>query len=109
MADMTERDYVRVFVAANPLLVSHIANLLEAADIRVERRNLTLAGGAGELPPGECEPEVWVAPHNRCRAEALIQRSQKGDRQGPSWCCPGCGETLDDVFDACWRCGRPRL
>jgi hypothetical protein len=105
---MAELDYVRVFVAANPLLVSHIANLLESAGIPVERRNQTLGGAAGELPPGECEPEVWVAPHNRARAEGLIQLSQSGEAQGPSWRCPDCGELLDSVFDACWQCGQTR-
>lgn len=105
---MAERDYVRIFVDTNPLLASHMANLLESAGIPVERRNLTLAGGAGELPPGECEPEVWVAPHNRARAEVLIHNSQRGENQGLSWCCPGCSEWLDSVFDTCWQCGQAR-
>lgn len=105
---MAELDYVRVFVADNPLLVSHVANLLESAGIPVERRNQTLAGGAGELPPLECAPEVWVAPHNLTRAKALIHSSQEGDHQQSSWCCADCGERLDGVFDACWRCGHIR-
>ncbi|HSH49941.1 MAG TPA: DUF2007 domain-containing protein [Halomonas sp.] len=105
---MAELDFVRVFAAGNPLLVSHIANLLESAGIPVERRNQVLGGAAGELPPGECEPEVWVAPHNRSRAEALIQRSQDGGDQGPPWRCPGCGERLEGAFDTCWQCGQSR-
>ena len=24
------------------------------------------------------------------------------------WNCPNCGETIDDVFDACWKCGTNR-
>lgn len=105
---MAELDYVRVFVADNPLLVSHMANLLESAGIPVERRNLTLGGASGELPPSECEGEVWVAAHNRSRAEALIHDSQSGENQGPPWCCPVCGEWLDSVFDTCWQCGQAR-
>ncbi|TFH88331.1 DUF2007 domain-containing protein [Billgrantia azerbaijanica] len=105
---MTAPGYVRVFAHANALLVNHVGNLLEAAGIPVERRNLTLGGGAGELPPGECEPEVWVAPHNRARAEALIARAMRGESDAPDWSCPGCGERLEGVFDTCWNCGHSR-
>lgn len=105
---MNDFAFVRVFSHANPLLVGHVANLLEVAGIPVERRNLTLGGGAGELPPGDCEPEVWVAPHNRARAEALIHDALEGRVDRPAWTCPGCGERLEGAFDACWNCGRTR-
>ncbi|MFM9269293.1 DUF2007 domain-containing protein [Halomonas elongata] len=104
---MKEFDFVRVFAHSNPLLVSHVANLLESAGIPVERRNMTLGGASGELPPAECEPEVWVAPHNRARAEALIRETEEGKAR-PDWVCPGCGEALEGVFDRCWNCGRDR-
>lgn len=104
---MRDVDFVRVFAHTNPLLVSHVANLLESAGIPVERRNMTLGGASGELPPVECEPEVWVAPHNRARAEALIRETHE-EAMRPDWTCSGCGETLADVFDRCWNCGRDR-
>lgn len=98
--------YVRVFAHTNALLVSHMHNLLRAAGIPAELRNMTLGGAAGELPLGECEPEVWVAPHNAERAQALIRRSQEGEAApSPDWDCPRCGERLEGAFDACWRCG----
>lgn len=106
---MAELDYVRVFAHSNTLLVSHIHNVLVAAGIPAKLRNMTLGGGAGELPLGECEPEVWVAPHNRERAEALIRESLEGARGStPDWTCRQCGERLEGVFDTCWRCGTPR-
>lgn len=101
-------EYVRVFAHSNALLVSHVHNVLRAADIPAELRNMTLGGGAGELPLGECEPEVWVAPHNRERAEALIQDALEGVSERPDWTCPGCGEPLEGAFDACWNCGTQR-
>ncbi|WP_444678544.1 hypothetical protein [Halomonas sp. E19] len=61
-----------------------------------------------ELPLGECEPEVWVAAHDRERAEALIHASMTGTTGAPDWHCPGCGEALEGTFDACWRCGATR-
>lgn len=99
---------VRVFAHSNALLVSHVRNLLEAAGIPAQLRNMTLGGGAGELPLGECEPEVWVKPHNRERAEALIREALAGASEAPAWRCPDCGEPLDGVFDACWNCGALR-
>ncbi|MFW3614600.1 putative signal transducing protein [Billgrantia antri] len=100
--------YVRVFAHSNSLLVSHVRNLLAAAGIPVELRNMVLAGGAGELPLGECEPEVWVAEHNRERAESLIRDAMAGSTEQTEWRCSNCGETLDGVFEACWRCGTPK-
>ncbi len=101
-------DSVRVFAHSNGLLVSHMGNLLEAAGIPAQLRNMTLGGGAGELPLGECEPEVWVKPHNRARAEALIRDALSGESEAPAWRCPGCGEPQEGVFDACWHCGAGR-
>ncbi|MCE8032970.1 DUF2007 domain-containing protein [Billgrantia tianxiuensis] len=101
--------YVRVFAHSNALLVSHVRNLLVAAGIPVELRNMVLGGGAGELPLGECEPEVWVAEHNRKRAETLIRHAMTGSTEEAEWCCPNCGETLEGVFEACWRCGTSKV
>lgn len=97
--------YVRVFQHSNALLVSHVHNVLESAGVPCELRNMTLGGGAGELPLGECEPAVWIAPHNRARAESLMHDALHGPRApAPAWRCPQCGERLDGVFDTCWQC-----
>ncbi|MGM0536572.1 MAG: putative signal transducing protein [Pseudomonadota bacterium] len=100
--------YVRAFAHSNALLVSHVHNVLTAAGIPAELCNLTLGGGAGELPLGECEPEVWVAPHNLAQAERLIRQTLEGTTDRPAWRCPGCGECLDGVFDTCWNCATLR-
>ncbi|PMR76213.1 putative signal transducing protein [Billgrantia endophytica] len=105
---MAEFQYVRVFAHSNGLLVSHVRNVLAAAGISVELRNMTLGGGAGELPLGECEPEVWVAPHNREHAEAVIHVAMTGGGDRPAWTCPGCGEDLEGAFETCWQCGSAR-
>jgi len=100
--------YVRAFAHSNALLVSHVHNVLMAAGIPAELRNHALGGGAGELPLGECEPQVWVAPHNVPRAEALIRQTLEGGCERPAWTCAGCGERLDGAFDTCWNCGTHR-
>ncbi|MCW4152480.1 DUF2007 domain-containing protein [Halomonas sp. 18H] len=104
---MTAFGVVRVFAHSNPLLVGHVANLLEADGIPVERRNMTLGGAAGELPPMECEPEVWVAAQHQAWAESLIEQMRRRTSR-PGWVCPVCAEALDGVFDCCWNCGTDR-
>lgn len=102
-------DDVRVFRHPNALLVSHVHNVLASAGLVPTLRNMTLGGGAGELPPGECEPEVWVPAGHRLRAEALVEEALDGPAEPPpDWRCPACGEWLEGAFAACWRCGTAR-
>lgn len=100
---------VCLFAHSNALLVSHVRNVLEAAGIACELRNMALGGGAGELPLSECEPEVWVAAHDYMPAQTLLQEALHGPEDKLSaWRCRQCGETLDGVFDTCWQCGAAR-
>lgn len=105
---MASVEWVRVFSHSNALLVGHVHNLLCAAGIPCELRNMTLGGGAGELPLLECEPEVWVAGHNRYRAETLVHDALEKESAKPDWHCSRCGEQLEGAFDTCWKCGCPR-
>ncbi|RKR04466.1 putative signal transducing protein [Kushneria sinocarnis] len=106
---MAER--VRIFQHPDSLLVGHVRNLIERAGIPCELRNWMLAGGMGDLAPIDCEPELWVAPHNAERAEAVIAQWRRGDALAeglPDWQCPVCGEAHEGVFDRCWQCGGSR-
>ncbi|WP_136068975.1 putative signal transducing protein [Modicisalibacter radicis] len=100
---------VRLYQHANLLVVAHVRNLLESAGIACELRNTTLGGGAGELPPGDCEPAVWVERRQLAGAQALLDEAlTEPARPRQVWACPRCGECLDGVFDACWQCGTAR-
>lgn len=107
---------VRVFQHPNSLLVGHVRNLLEGADVICELRNWTLAGGMGDLAPIDCEPELWVAFDDAPRAEALIDQwrqsvevsSSPGARLSRGWRCQHCGEWHEANFDTCWQCGLER-
>lgn len=101
----------RVYSAHNPLLVGHMRNILELEGIRCQVRNMGLLGGAGELPPTEVWPELWVEREvDEERAERLIREAMDREEGGASWRCPGCGEELEPQFTTCWQCGsdRPR-
>ncbi len=58
----------RVFSSHNAVLVHHSRNLLEAEGIATEVRNQMLSSAMGELPPAECQAEVWVLRRRRRRA-----------------------------------------
>ena len=95
----------RVFGSYNQQIVHHAKNLLEAAGIRVLIRNQYLSSAMGELPPAECQAEVWVMNDtDAARAEQVLRHRESG----PDWTC-SCGERLGAQFTQCWRCGADRM
>lgn len=100
---------VCIFRHPNVLLAGHVRNVIDSAGITASLRNMTLAGGAGELPLDQCEAEVWVALEARAAAERWVREALDGPATTvPGWRCPGCGEWLEGAFDCCWQCGRAR-
>lgn len=95
----------RVFSSHNQVLVHHSRNLLEAAGIRSELRNLALASAMGELPPAECDAQLWVEEGDVARADEILSSARA---EGPDWSCASCGETSGPQFAQCWRCGADR-
>lgn len=96
-----------VYSTSNALLVNHVRNLLEAAGIEVRMKNEFLGGGAGELPPTEAWPELWVAEEDFAAAKRIVDELERGSSL-PAWYCPGCGERIEGQFSACWNCGTSR-
>ena len=98
----------RVYRSHDSLLVGSLRALLEEAGVRCLVKNEHLLGAAGDLPPLETWPELWVideADLERARRllEALLERRVEGE----PWWCPRCGERLEPQFTACWRCEAP--
>lgn len=96
----------RVFSSFDRIAVFHARNLLEAEGIRATVRNDMLSSAMGELPPAECQAEVWV------ESEADAALAERILREGPAptgapWRC-ACGESLEGQFLQCWRCGGSR-
>lgn len=99
----------RVYTAHTPLLVGHMRNILESEGIRCVIRNDNLLGGAGELPPNETWPELWVEREiDEARAIQLVRNTLDYEPSGEPWTCKQCGEVLEPQFTECWHCGESR-
>ncbi len=96
----------RVFSSHNLVLAHHSSNLLAAEGIETEVRNQMLSSAMGELPPAECQAEVWVLKDEDApRAFGVLRRPAPA---GPEWKCPRCGENSGPQFTQCWKCGSDR-
>jgi hypothetical protein len=94
----------RVFSSFNQTAVYHARNLLQTEGIEVLVRNAMLSSAMGELPPAECQMELWVVDDaDAIRAQDVLQKTISG----PEWTC-NCGEKLGPQFTQCWRCGAYR-
>jgi hypothetical protein len=97
----------RVFSSFNLIAVHHAKNLLEAEGIRAVVKNELLSSAMGELPPAECQAEVWVLNGSDLwRAEKVL--NTPSGAHGPAWRCAACAETCEAQFTQCWRCGAYR-
>jgi hypothetical protein len=96
----------RVFSSFDRVAVHHARNLLAAEGIRAEVRNEFLSSAMGELPPAECQAELWVLrAEDAMRAEQVLRGPAPS---GPAWNCENCGESSGPQFTQCWRCGTVR-
>lgn len=100
----------KVYSSDSFFLVGHLRELLENHHIRCIAKNEFLLGAAGELPPMECWPELWIAEHFQYeKARELIEEFLAGNSEDAGeWCCLACGERLEGQFTACWSCGAER-
>jgi hypothetical protein len=97
----------RIFSSFDRIAVYHARNLLEAAGIRAVVKNEFLSSAMGELPPAECQMELWILlEHDAHRAETVLEEnlSSKG---GVPWTC-ACSEAQEPQFTLCWSCGALR-
>ena len=97
----------RVFSSHDLTAVHHFRNLLQVEGIRAVVRNEFLSSAMGELPPAECQAEVWVLQDiDVPRAEEFLKNAFSL-KSGETWRC-SCGERQEPQFTHCWRCGAAR-
>lgn len=101
----------RLYSGFDPLLRARLEETLRARGIACVVRNQFLSGAAGEIPPTECWPQLWVIEDADLPAARRIlnELTAAGPASRSSaWRCPGCGECLGPAFELCWRCGTAR-
>jgi hypothetical protein len=97
----------RVYRAASLLQVAHARNMLIAAGVQCEMRNLYLAGAAGDLPMMETWPQLYVEEADERDALQVLSGASSAS-EGAPWICDECNEHLESQFTTCWRCGHER-
>ena len=95
----------RVTQAPNIVIASLWADTLRQAGIEASVQRQFLSSVAGELPPDQCLPEIWVTHDEQLEpARALLRQLQAIPQR--RWRC-ACGELVEGGFESCWNCGRP--
>lgn len=100
----------RIYCAKDPLMVGHLKNVLATFGIQCVAKNVDLISAAGELPPIECWPELWVMDDDKAvRAQSILKQTLAPLKSVKKpWRCEGCGETIEGQFTECWNCGGER-
>jgi len=94
----------RLVQAPNLALATLWADALASDGIATSVQRQYLSGVAGELPPDQCLPEVWVThPEQETRARTLLAQLQDAPQR--RWSCKACGEMVEGGFEQCWACG----
>jgi hypothetical protein len=94
----------RLITAPNLALATLWADLLSGAGIATTVQRQYASSIAGEVPPDQTLPELWVSEDDQLeRARSLLHEL----RHPPSrhWACPACHEVIDGPFEQCWNCG----
>ena len=94
---------LRLARAPNIAIAALWADALQQAGFSASVQRYFLGSVAGELPPDQCQPEIWLAhDHEKPRAELLLKSLQNPPQR--HWLC-GCGENIEGGFEQCWSCG----
>lgn len=93
----------RLTQAPNLMMAKLWADWLRAGGIAASVQREYLRSAAGELPPDQCLPEVWIDDASQeAQARALLQHLRQAPQR--NWRC-ACGEQVVGGFEQCWNCG----
>ena len=94
----------RLAQAPNLAIAALWVDVLREAGIAASVQRQFLSGAAGELPPDQCLPEIWVL-HDEQEAAARELLRELRELPQRRWVC-ACGELVEGGFESCWNCGR---
>ncbi len=94
----------RLLSAPNLALATLWADLLSGAGIATTVQRQYASSIAGEVPPDQTLPELWVQDDSQLeRARALLHQLRHPPHR--HWACAKCREVIDGPFEQCWNCG----
>ena len=94
---------LRLTRAPNIAIAALWVDVLQQAGIAASVQRYFLGSVAGELPPDQCQPEVWLTHHEQeSRARELLHNLQNMPQR--RWLC-ACVELVEGGFEQCWSCG----
>jgi hypothetical protein len=94
----------RLITAPNLALATLWADWLCQAGVPTTVQRAYAGSIAGELPPDQAQPELWIEEDARLQeALGLLDAFRRPAKR--HWACPGCHEIIDGPFEQCWRCG----
>ena len=94
----------RLLSAPNLALATLWADLLSGAGVATTVQRQYASSIAGEVPPDQTLPELWVQDDNLLEhARALLHELRHPPQR--RWVCASCHEAIDGPFEQCWNCG----
>ena len=94
----------KLLQAPNLALATLWADQLCGVGIAATVQRAYASGIAGEIPPDQSLPELWVEDAADAeRARGLLAQWQHPPHR--HWACRSCHEIIDGPFDQCWNCG----
>lgn len=94
---------LRLAQAPNIAIAAFWVEALRNAGIDASMQRYFLGAAAGELPPDQCLPEVWLLDDTQeTRARDVLRALTHVPQR--RWTCV-CGELVEGGFEQCWNCG----
>lgn len=93
----------KLVVAPNIAIAALWVDVLAEAGIAASVQRYFMGGLAGEMPPDQCQPEVWLV-HAEQELQARTLLDELANLPQRRWDC-ACGEQVEGGFETCWQCG----
>ena len=94
----------RLTRAPNLAIATLWADLLTHAGVAATVQRMYASSIAGELPPDQALPEVWITDDDELEHARILLHELRHPRHR-HWACRSCGEVVDGPFEQCWNCG----
>ena len=94
----------RLMQAPNLAIATLWADQLRDAGFPTQVMRAYASGIAGEIPPDQALPEIWLFDDAQHVAASLwFERALRPVER--RWACGACGEIVEGPFELCWNCG----